>query len=175
MGRHTVWTLAMDADLTRLWNLGKTSLQIAIVLGKTKNAVVGRAHRLDLTGRPSPIKHSDGPKRPYKPRGRAPSRPLAEKSERKVRARLEALPRETTPVVLDRTKTCQWPMTDDRPWKFCGDPCQHGTPYCPGHRARSVASTNHGWDTKQAPFETRVKSSKFGKQFDRGRDAKWGM
>lgn len=50
------WTEERTATLERLWNEGHSSAQIARALGCTKNQVVGKAHRLHLSARPSPIK-----------------------------------------------------------------------------------------------------------------------
>lgn len=50
------WTEARDNMLRKLWNAGKTGKQIAILMGLTRNAVIGRAHRLGLDKRANPIK-----------------------------------------------------------------------------------------------------------------------
>ena len=52
-----VWTDHRVDELKKLWNEGKTASQIADELGDvTRNAVIGKAHRLGLSSRPSPIK-----------------------------------------------------------------------------------------------------------------------
>ena len=50
------WTINRVEDLKKLWNQGYTASQIARSLGEvTRNAVIGKAHRLGLSGRaPSP-------------------------------------------------------------------------------------------------------------------------
>ena len=50
------WTANQDETLRRLWREGKTSREIATQIGVTKNAVVGRAHRIGCDLRASPIK-----------------------------------------------------------------------------------------------------------------------
>jgi GcrA cell cycle regulator len=51
------WTEQRIEMLRKLWGQGQTASQIATLLGGvTRNAVIGKAHRLGLTGRPSPIK-----------------------------------------------------------------------------------------------------------------------
>src|SRR5262252_4488543 len=51
------WTEQRIEILRKLWGQGQTASQIAVALGGvTRNAVIGKAHRLGLTGRPSPIK-----------------------------------------------------------------------------------------------------------------------
>lgn len=49
------WTPERDALLGALWADGASARVIGDTLGTTKNAVVGRAHRLGLTPRPSPF------------------------------------------------------------------------------------------------------------------------
>ena len=58
------WTEAQIADLKRLWTAGHSTSQIGTILGVSKNAVIGKAHRIKLPARPSPIRHSSGPKKP---------------------------------------------------------------------------------------------------------------
>ena len=50
------WTDESITQLTNLWNEGKTGNEIAVIMGISRNSVIGKAHRLGLSGRPSPIK-----------------------------------------------------------------------------------------------------------------------
>lgn len=50
------WTDDRVEVLKQLWDEGKTASQIAAVLGVTRNAVIGKAHRIGVSARPSPIK-----------------------------------------------------------------------------------------------------------------------
>ncbi len=50
------WPQAKDDLLRSLWQRGDSSSQIGRAMGISKNAVVGRAHRLRLPARASPIK-----------------------------------------------------------------------------------------------------------------------
>lgn len=52
----TVWTPALDAALRQGWSAGKSTKTIGDELELTKHAIIGRAHRLHLPSRPSPIK-----------------------------------------------------------------------------------------------------------------------
>lgn len=52
------WTDESIQELTRLWQAGLSASDIGKQLGMSKNAVVGKAHRLKLPSRPSPIKHT---------------------------------------------------------------------------------------------------------------------
>ena len=53
---ETVWTQELIDDLGRLWAEGHSTAEIGRRLGVSKNAIVGKAHRLDLDARPSPIR-----------------------------------------------------------------------------------------------------------------------
>ncbi|MDG5489339.1 GcrA family cell cycle regulator [Sphingomonas sp. BGYR3] len=54
------WTEERIETLTRMWASGMTASQIAEELGGiSRNAVIGKAHRLGLKPRPSPVKPND--------------------------------------------------------------------------------------------------------------------
>lgn len=58
------WTDERIATLKKMWLQGKSASEIAEKLGGvTRNAVIGKAHRLNLSGRPSPIKKVVAPKK----------------------------------------------------------------------------------------------------------------
>ncbi len=54
------WTEERIGTLTKMWEGGATASQIAEELGGvSRNAVIGKAHRLGLKARPSPVKAND--------------------------------------------------------------------------------------------------------------------
>jgi GcrA cell cycle regulator len=54
------WTDERIATLTKMWESGATASQIAEELGGvSRNAVIGKAHRLGLKARPSPVKANE--------------------------------------------------------------------------------------------------------------------
>ena len=53
------WTVEMIEELKKLWAQGITTGEIGKKLGVSKNSIVGKVHRLGLSGRPSPIKKKD--------------------------------------------------------------------------------------------------------------------
>ena len=53
------WTDQMVEDLREMWKQGLTTAEIGKKLGVSKNSIVGKVHRLGLSGRPSPIKKKD--------------------------------------------------------------------------------------------------------------------
>ena len=62
------WTDERIATLKKLWEGGSTASQIAEELGGvSRNAVIGKAHRLGLKSRPSPVKANDNKGEKKKP------------------------------------------------------------------------------------------------------------
>ncbi len=88
------WTDERIATLKKMWEGGSTASQIAEELGGvSRNAVIGKAHRLGLKARPSPVKASDKKKAtakkpaakaaaPKKAPAKAPARPAAKPAAR---------------------------------------------------------------------------------------------
>ncbi|MBI0476732.1 GcrA cell cycle regulator [Sphingomonas sp. MA1305] len=65
------WTDERIDTLKTMWEAGQTASQIADALGGvSRNAVIGKAHRLGLQSRPSPVK-------PNEPEAKAASEPVA--------------------------------------------------------------------------------------------------
>ena len=56
------WTDDTIRELRQLWSEGHSTAEIGRRMGVTKNAVVGKAHRLDLPARPSPIRTGGSPR-----------------------------------------------------------------------------------------------------------------
>ncbi|MBT6442284.1 MAG: hypothetical protein HOK61_07650, partial [Alphaproteobacteria bacterium] len=52
----TTWTPERVEQLKKLWDEGLTTAEIGKRIDVSKNAVVGKAHRLELPSRPSPIR-----------------------------------------------------------------------------------------------------------------------
>lgn len=73
------WTDQRIDQLKSLWENGLTASQIADELGGvSRNAVIGKAHRLGLKSRPSPVKANEPEKKPVpKKAGAAPAKPVA--------------------------------------------------------------------------------------------------
>lgn len=73
------WTEDAIARLRLLWAEGLSTAEIGRRLNISKNAVVGKAHRLALVARPSPIRRDPAgearPRRPASPRVQGPTLP----------------------------------------------------------------------------------------------------
>ena len=90
------WTDERIEKLTKMWEGGATASQIAEELGGvSRNAVIGKAHRLGLKARPSPVKAND--KEASAP---APKAPKAEAAPRPAPATrpAPAAPRAAAPA-----------------------------------------------------------------------------
>ncbi len=110
--------------LKRLWQEGLTTGEIGKRLGVSKNAVVGKAHRLELKGRPSPIKR--------------PTRAAAETTTKKA-------PEVRVFTLTDlSSQTCRWPIGDPKheDFRFCGKPVIAGKPYCGEHCATAYVGSS---------------------------------
>ncbi|ANU08461.1 GcrA family cell cycle regulator [Paraurantiacibacter namhicola] len=82
------WTEERIATLTKMWEGGNTASQIAEELGGvSRNAVIGKAHRLGLKSRPSPVKANDKKK----------AKPAAKKPAAKPKAAAKPAPKAAAP------------------------------------------------------------------------------
>src|SRR5215470_5796202 len=140
------WTNERIDELRRLWGQGQTASRIAELLGGiTRNAVIGKAHRLGLRGRPSPIRREEGHQPAPRMHRTAPAAAIAEQLTREVPAPiveapppLPPLPVEAPPapatgrVVRSGSKACSWPVGDPKQpgFHFCGEEAVPGRPYC---------------------------------------------
>ena len=136
------WTDERIAQLKAGWEGGMTASQIAEALGEgvSRNAVIGKAHRLGLESRPSPVKGTDvvavapvaKPAAPATtPAPVAVSAPRQAPAKKPVRTGKAA---RTTLLDLNE-KICKWPIghPGDADFHFCGKPAQVSFPYCTEH------------------------------------------
>jgi GcrA cell cycle regulator len=146
------WTDERVDLLRKLWNDGLSASQVAAELGGgiTRNAVIGKIHRLGLAERA---------KAPAAPRPRAPKPPRSQSTARShghsvgnlalafaPRAHVAPAPRLDEDVVIPmservtlmelRESMCRWPMGDPTTpeFRFCGGKAPAGAgPYCAYH------------------------------------------
>jgi GcrA cell cycle regulator len=85
------WTDERIETLKTMWEKGMTASQIADKLGGvSRNAVIGKAHRLGLQSRPSPVKPNEPEEKPAAPKAAAPKpapAPAAKPAEPKAEAK----------------------------------------------------------------------------------------
>lgn len=139
--RALIWDEARAAELKRLWGAGMPCSRISAILGVSRNAVIGKAHRLQLEPRARPPKRD----RPSGAGRGKYCRRLHTPHTRDVFGKLIApeafIPRaddvEPLPgITIDNltANSCRYPR-GDAPILFCGHPQQPGSSYCPSHHA----------------------------------------
>jgi len=132
------WTDERVELLKKLWLDGLSASQIAKQLGGvTRNAVIGKVHRLGLSGRAAPSQ----PARPAFKAPRAP-RPVAAPAPRRVEAQAQPAPAPvyypeepgSATVLTLGAHMCKWPIGDPSTdnFTFCGRRAGDG-PYCTEH------------------------------------------
>ncbi len=159
------WTDERVEELKKLWAEGLSASQIATRMGGvTRNAVIGKVHRLGLSGRGRPTRTAR-PKsvkqKPSMPRGPRTSMPTVGATALKAEPAQTPAPvpeAKTEPVirsvdlssgerctVLTLTeKTCKWPIGDpgEKGFHFCGGKSETGMPYCKEHAAIAYQPTS---------------------------------
>ena len=149
------WTDERVELLRQLWLDGKSASQISTQLGHgvTRNAVIGKVHRLGLAGRAKAPSSAAAPRAASAPR--MPPRPASSSARTAVRGAtalaLAAEPTlETRPVFQEedvvvpmslrvtiielKEAMCRWPLGDPASpeFRYCGSPSTSG-PYCVHH------------------------------------------
>lgn len=137
-----MWTEERVAQLRKLWTEGLSASQIAKQLGGvTRNAVIGKVHRLGLAGRATPSRPAKRPVRAAsRPRVIGPSAPrlrTASLTPTVVAPQLAPLTFEdgrTASVLTLNESMCKYPIGDpnDADFAFCGRGAAGG-PYCQDH------------------------------------------
>ena len=131
------WTPERENKLKELWKKGHTASQIAALIGETtRNAVIGKAHRLNLAARAVSKK---------------PSIATKAKKENYIEIKQEKLSRKARfkALLLDKNfepenpkkleeltdETCKWPIGHpyEETFYFCGRKPMEKFPYCKLH------------------------------------------
>ena len=130
------WTDEKVEKLKELWTKGHTASQIAAALGDTtRNAVIGKAHRLNLEAR-APSKHSGASvSRENKQirRGPAPTSRKAKFQSILLDKNFEPENPKSLEELTDTT--CKWPIghPNEEKFYFCGRKPEGEFPYCKLH------------------------------------------
>lgn len=126
-----MWTPEREERVKKFWLEGFSASECARLLGGvSRNAVIGKIHRLGLAARAAPTPPRRGALRTYTPR---PKR--QQPTSRKRRVYVEA-PSEVGSATIYTLEAhmCRWPFGDG-PYTFCGDYAEKT--YCPGHERRA--------------------------------------
>ena len=135
------WNEENVSRLRDLWDQGLPTAQIGKLLGFTKNAVVGKAHRIGLERRPSPIRRTAV--KPDRKKARSPIMPKLN-FENKSASQNEDVdnksvfkPEVKTALISNNLKGCEWPKghPDESDFHFCGAKTFDNKPYCLEHCA----------------------------------------
>jgi GcrA cell cycle regulator len=157
----TEWSSEMIVRLRNLWCEGHSTAEIGRRLHISKNAVVGKAHRLHLPSRPSPIRRESSgstqrEQRAESPRRARPARAGALlEASKAAPATMDVVFAALTPAAVPRLaptygamreggswnddhlskSPCCWPIGEPtKPsFSFCCADSVVGKPYCPDH------------------------------------------
>ena len=125
------WTEERVEVLKTLWNEGLSASQIAGRLGGvTRNAVIGKVHRLGLSGRAAPAKPKAVKPDPAPEPARTPVRPRPS-----VQMDPATWGEGRATVTTIGANDCKWPIGDPAgaDFHFCGQGAAGGKPYCAYH------------------------------------------
>lgn len=128
MENNSVWDEQKLNKLKQLWDEGLPITKIGIEIGVSRNAIAGKAHRLGLPKRNSPISKSGDPRKNRETSSKNTIQQLP----------LKIMLRE---VEWSRNRCC-WPIGDPKlpGFSFCGTSIIPGRPYCEEHS--NLAYTN---------------------------------
>ena len=133
------WTHERIEQLKKLWEAGYTAINIATELGGiTRNAVIGKAHRLGLSGR-------------MKSKSKVSSVSIVRKRKMPVNKNSKIIELTTSVEPMNPTSfadikdgLCRWPLgePEDLDFKFCGRKCAEGMIYCTEHHSLAYQPLN---------------------------------
>ena len=129
------WTPEKETKLKELWKKGHTASQIAALLGDTtRNAIIGKAHRLNLEAR--------APSKKNKFQAKIESRTAVKEGKMSRKSRFRSLlldknfePENPKQLEELTDETCRWPIGHpyEKNFYFCGRKPMEKFPYCKLH------------------------------------------
>ena len=133
------WTDERVEQLKNLWGQGSSASQIAKILGGvTRNAVIGKAHRLGLSGgtKPALPRAERAPREHghhrHRSEGRSHPKLVVPPSPPPIPIEELEVPPEADRINLLKLseKMCKWPIGNpgDATFRFCGRSAEAGTP-----------------------------------------------
>ncbi len=151
------WNSEAIETLRALWAEGHSTAEIGRRMGVSKNAVVGKAHRLNLPARPSPIRREieGATGRPAAPLQRRPPAPRQPQPMRRPEPAPQPVQQHQPQVVAPppvqlapppppavvrsfprvSNRSCCWPLGEPGTagFRFCDEGAMSGKPYCSQH------------------------------------------
>ena len=148
------WTYERVEKLRQLWEEGLTASRIATELGDvTRNAVIGKAHRLGLSGRMVSKKSNSGISIIRKKR-------VNISQSQKVIDISPIIDEPMNPIVFQdiRDGLCRWPLgePEDINFKFCGRNTKEGIVYCQSHYKQAYQPLSKVRERRKAKKKFRI-------------------
>lgn len=144
------WTDERVVLLKKLWGEGKTAAEIAKALGGvTRNAVIGKAHRLKLSNRISPIQQNE------RKEDRVPEIKKPLKAKAIIMAKPANMSFKSLKMIELKERMCRWPSGDpkDEDFSFCGCTSAPGLPYCEEHAKMAYQVAGRSRTLKAEDFD----------------------
>ena len=128
MKSKNIWDDSKLKELEDLWKQGHPISKIGEILGVSRNSVAGKAHRMGLPKRSSPISSK---------KENLVDQKNNEKSDKNIPLKIKL-----RGVQWSRIKCC-WPEGDPKQndFKFCGKDIFPGRPYCDKHSLLAYTNT----------------------------------
>ena len=140
------WTPEREEKLKELWKKGHTASQIASLLGDTtRNAVIGKAHRLNLEARAVSKKSTLKVNKESNVKTEIKTQKLGRKAKFKALLLDKNFPAENPTKLEDLTDDhCKWPLGEklEPASFFCGRKPIEKFPYCQLHLLYGYQSKN---------------------------------
>ena len=131
------WTIEREKKLRELWKKGHTASQIAGLIGDTtRNAVIGKAHRLNLQARAASKKLSSKINTENNNTPEVKTQKLGRKARFKALLLDKNFEQENPKKLEELTdKTCRWPIGHpyEKDFYFCGRTPMEKFVYCKLH------------------------------------------
>ena len=129
MSNKNIWDEKKLKELEDLWNQGHPISKIGVLLGVSRNSIAGKAHRMGLPKRNSPISTDK-------------KQNLSGTKDNEIINKFIPLKIKLRGVQWSRTKCC-WPEGDPKQndFKFCGQDIFPGRPYCDKHSLMAYTNT----------------------------------
>ena len=140
------WTPEREKKLRELWKIGHTASQIASLLGNTtRNAVIGKAHRLNLEARAVSKKSTLKVNKENNVKTEIKTQKLGRKAKFRALLLDKNFPPENPTRLEDLTDDhCKWPLGEklEPASFFCGRKPIEKFPYCQLHLLYGYQSKN---------------------------------